>query len=103
MSNPTHILIPIKDIEDRLKKLNSTKNKHVDGLELVGEMMDGREKFVLNEILSKNKKLSLDEEDIKTKALQYDNLHPDGILPKRKWIHWMEGYKQALKDLLLNK
>ena len=81
----THVLIPIKDIEERIKlrKELEPQDDRSQGI------VDG-EIGVLTELLTFYKQISLDEKDIEEKANQ--------IASRSTPFH--DGYKQALKDLI---
>ena len=89
----THLLIPIKDIENQIKNLMNSK---------IENQINGVRISILQNIL-KGKQISLDGKDTETKAFlnaptdspeepAYPN-HSDTDI-------FIVGYKQALKDLL---
>lgn len=95
----THILIPIKDIEEGIA--------HYENL-----LKDSNNKFAtkhqghcnqLQTLLKNYKHISLDEKGIdeKLKLLYPEVCHNDTIQTVYLWSGRNEGYKQALKDLLL--
>lgn len=95
----THILIPIKDIEDRIKTLALKRdNEHKKG----NDKSALRIEYTIVEITSifeSAKKISLDEKDIEDKALNYHASINTESKTVNNYFKY-EGYKQALKDLL---
>lgn len=96
----TYILIPIKDIEAEIKHnreyLNSLKRNERDNS---SDMLEQKTEF-LEELLER-KQISLDEKDIEEKAnLLYTKQSENPPYCEIKNIRAIEGYKQALKDLL---
>jgi len=85
----THIIIPIKDIEELIKQVKKVP-KYADDYE---EGVAYGKKDVLEDILTQCKQISLDEKDIEEKVKEATNKHDlNG---------WEQiGYRKALKDLL---
>ena len=69
MNKPTHLLIPIADIDN------------------------GNVKIICSKLYSP-KTVSLNEDDIKGKSIS------DCNYGQKNSIQWMQGYRQALKNLL---
>lgn len=92
----THVIIPIKDIKDiikRYKKDIDTSEKGNDNIRAAAftHMIDG-----LETAAKLGKQISLDEKDIEEKTnIKYTSLIDNKGNTERK-----QGYKQALKDLL---
>ena len=96
----THLLIPIKDIENQIKNLMNSK---------IENQINGVRISILQNVL-KGKQISLDEKDIDAKAETYANKQVDASMrasdiPYTKkgeelWAESKEDYTQALKDLL---
>lgn len=87
MSKPTHILIPIEDI-NTLKML-------VTAIDLRSDNAPAIKKFInqFQNDFPRYKQISLSEEDIEEKVKEATNKH--------NLNGWEQtGYKQALKDLL---
>lgn len=94
----THILIPIKDIEQQIKIIRQAIASAV-------KTKDAQLQFLLEEeierkhyILRLGKQISLDENDIKKKAKSSHKLF--NKLNGKFHDHYQVGYEQALKDLL---
>jgi len=80
----THIIIPIKDIRDRIKKLSEYPMTNQEAI------------YELEQILI-YKQISLDEKDIEERANTYCK---NNKLEKRLWFFIKKNYKQALLDIL---
>lgn len=111
----THIIILIKDIENEIVELTEKQNFHhgksiSDGL--LSVCYEARI-TQLKSILSTSKQISLDEKDIEENIYLKANIAmeggkglPKGLIEYRAksvdfaFDKYVEGYKQALKDLL---
>jgi hypothetical protein len=94
----THILIPIKDIEEEIKTLQSSRQKKISKGFLNDAQAIQNQILVYKEILL-GKQISLNEENIEEKATKYSSnikeyLKLDELIGRKR------GYKQALKDLI---
>jgi len=93
----THLLIPIKDIEERIKEYQELKKFGYS------EQDASRSIHELNLILNMNKQISLNEEDIEEKAnasFICGSLAPVGSRDRSECELRRHGYIQALTDLL---
>ncbi len=98
----THLLIPIKDIENRLKDMETINYNHGDNEnhETLARMTDNREKHVLKSLL-KGKQISLDEKDMDMKSAISVSYRYDlnDIFNEMAAGGYISGYKQALLDM----
>lgn len=101
MENKNYIIIPIKDIEDRLETHKKEKRRLVKNGNKEYTQYEDMGIDIYSELLKLGKQISLDEKDIETKAAKFavDNI---GYYKKIKYdgMSLHTGYKQALKDLL---
>lgn len=108
----THILIPIKDIEDKIALLRvqlAKANEELDSLEYAWDGENRRIELsedingysvgiiVCQQMLEAGKQISLDEEDIviEKKANKFYKSANDSIIDG-----FVDGYKQALRDII---
>lgn len=88
----THIIIPIKDIEEEIKGLKG--NRSIYGL---------RKAAYLEKLIKTSKKISLDEKDIDNTILYQTEDGPLEYNNKEYSIYikgMLKGYTKALKDLI---
>lgn len=89
----THLLISIKDIEDKIQRI-IMNNKHLfNDKEYMKEYYP--EAYQLEELLNNSKQISLDDEGIEDKAENFYQSANDSTISG-----FVDGYTQALKDLL---
>lgn len=98
----THILIPIKDIEQELKILQLNRQKKINSGFLNDAQAIQNQILVYKEILL-GKQISLNEEDIKAKAQGVIDILLEPTNGEELCAYFggiRVGYEQALKDLL---
>lgn len=94
----THIIIPIKDIEERIKKL-SRDIEIFSGNEYNHDFIKGRI-AELQEQMIRGKQISLDEKDIEKKANFHQYSMPSNFEDYTYENGVKFGYRQALIDIL---
>lgn len=96
----THILVPIKEIKEKIRKLK--ENYHVasmsEGIQIMNEV------DVLQNLLKMNKQLNLSKKVTQQAACDYAGDRKQG--GEHGFPSWtasciMKGYNQAIKDILL--
>lgn len=98
----THLLIQIKDLENKIILYREDIKVSERGGDYIRAAAFAHMVFALNEILEESKQISLDEKDAEKRAKELYDLPENYNITQSNNICeiFVEGYKQALKDLL---